>query len=431
MYYYANIYLGSKLQQLKVAFSTAATTSVINAKDCQGCTTAGFDFVQSFSIHKVLAKHISYHIGGYIAQGVLVQDDLKLDTKSNFSLKQFPFLLVNEWQQSPFEKVDGVIGLSRQYLTVDGNNSGSQLVDTLYESGQIERKIFSIHYGPEGSEIQFGGYDSSKILAGSSLKFLKTPYAKEWQVSVSAIKLGEGPTFPNGAKRAYYFDSKPAYLDSFSPYIQVPRSGGIQLYSLILHEIQYEVVDGLLMGPCDKSLYDTVSLYVNDKYYITLTPDSFVLDIGQGDKCFLPFRYNNEDHWVLGEPFFRNYYSVYDVQKGIIGVAPSANSPNASITEGEVPGDKLPDLHDPRQDSAAARKKLPNPQDPLGVLSFVFGRGSHGKGSSTNGKDGLWTSIATAVSFLVLVCSCCCLCAGGCAYISYQGNRYAEQGPGL
>lgn len=125
--------------------------------------------------------------------------------------------------------------------------------------------------------------------------------------------MGEDGTFPNGAKSAYSFASKPAKLDSFSPYIQVPRTGGIQLYSMILHQIQYEVVDGLLMGPCDKSQYSSVSLYVNDQFYLTLTPDSFVLDIGQGDKCFLPFRVNQQDHWVLGEPFFRSFYSVFDM----------------------------------------------------------------------------------------------------------------------
>lgn len=49
---------------------------------------------------------------------------------------------------------------------------------------------------------------------------------------------------------------------------------------MILHEIKYEVMDGLLMGPCDLSKYSTISLFVNDKYYFKLTPDAYVLDIG-------------------------------------------------------------------------------------------------------------------------------------------------------
>lgn len=327
------------------------------------------------------------------------------------------------------------MGLSRQYLTTDGDNSGSQLLDALYDSGQIGKKVFSVHYDSLGSQLELGGYNSSKIAPGSALKFIKTPYAKEWQMSISGLKVGSKPAFPNGAKAAYHFESKPAYLDSFSPYIQVPKSGGTQLYALILHEIEYEVVDGLLMGPCDTSKYDSVSLFINDEYYFQLTPESFVLDIGQGDKCFLPFLHNNEDYWVLGEPFFRNYYSVYDVQKGLIGVAPSVDYPGASIDRGQAPGDELPNLRPAGADAAEGRKKLPDMNDPFSVIAYLFkqavaavsGKPSSPQNSDNNQED-TWTGIATLVSLVVLICSCCCLCAGTIAYFSYEGERYLDTG---
>jgi len=147
MYYYTSLYMGTDKQKLNVAFSTASTITVINSKNCQGCQShTGFDFSNSFSIHKVLDKHVKYEIGGESAEGLLVMDDMKFSENSNYTLKQFPFLLVNKWQQSVFEKVDGIMGLSRQYITTNGHNSGSQLLDSLYESGQIEKKTFSIHY---------------------------------------------------------------------------------------------------------------------------------------------------------------------------------------------------------------------------------------------------------------------------------------------
>ena len=61
---------------------------MINSKECTGCARAtGFDFMKSFSIHKVVDKHLRYLIGGYLAQGVLVQDDLKLTRQSAFTIK--------------------------------------------------------------------------------------------------------------------------------------------------------------------------------------------------------------------------------------------------------------------------------------------------------------------------------------------------------
>jgi hypothetical protein len=71
-------------------------------------------------------------------------------------------------------------------------------------------------------------------------------------------------------------------------------------------------------------------------------PESFVIDIGVRGKCFIPFTYNNEDAFVLGEPFFRNFYSVFDDTKGLVGVAPSINYVHSSIMEGIVPNDELP-----------------------------------------------------------------------------------------
>ena len=182
----------------------------------------------------------------------------------------------------------------------------------------------------------------SKIAPGYSLRYIKTPYDRLWKFTINAFKVGDKPKFPNGAKNSFNMDTKVAYLDSFSPYIYVPKNGGVEIFSKILHEITYTMVDGLLMGPCDKSKYDTISLFINDRYYFKLSPESYVLDIGYGDKCFLPFQYNQEDYWVLGEPFFRNFYTVFDAQKGIIGIAPSANVSQASIFEGVVPTDDLP-----------------------------------------------------------------------------------------
>jgi hypothetical protein len=43
------------------------------------------------------------------------------------------------------------------------------------------------------------------------------------------------------------------------------------------------------MGPCDVNKYDSISLFVNDRYYLKMVPESFVIDIGNRDKCFIPF----------------------------------------------------------------------------------------------------------------------------------------------
>jgi hypothetical protein len=134
------------------------------------------------------------------------------------------------------------------------------------------------------------------------------------------------------------------------------------------------------------SLYNEISLFLNDRYYVKLVPESFVIDIGRVDRCFLPFTYNTEDNWIIGEPFFRSFYTVFDDSKGLIGVTPSINYVHSSITEGIVPNDPLhvpghvnPDAVIPK------REKLPSMGDPMAVLSYVKDKAA----SFIFGSDGL------------------------------------------
>lgn len=50
-----------------------------------------------------------------------------------------------------------------------------------------------------------------------------------------------------------------------------------------------------------------------------------MLNIGHANLCFLPFQYNDVDEFVLGEPFFRAFYTVFDDTKGVVGFGPSVN----------------------------------------------------------------------------------------------------------
>jgi hypothetical protein len=103
------------------------------------------------------------------------------------------------------------------------------------------------------------------------------------------------------------------------------------------------------MGPCDLSLYQSINLFINDRFYVRLVPESYVIDIGHPGRCFLPFSFNQEDAYVLGEPFFRNFYSVFDDSRGIVGIAPSVNFVHAGVVEGIVPNDEMPHTRTPEE----------------------------------------------------------------------------------
>lgn len=196
--------------------------------------------------------------------------------------------------------------------------------------------MFAVHFDSEyGSQIEFGSYNESLAYNSAPFTFIKTPYAKRWTVTIDAFKVTDDELFANGAKNAFYLEeSKVAVLDTFSPFIMLPKSAATQIFSKLLHGIKYRSEDGMLLGPCDKTQYHNISLFINDQYYFKLTPDAYVVDVGHEDVCFVNMQYNDVDEWVLGEPFFRSFYSVFDDDQGIVGFAPSIFSPESAIFEG-------------------------------------------------------------------------------------------------
>lgn len=263
MQYYTKMYIGSKKQEIKVAFDTMTPISLINSFNCAGCNTdneegRGFYYQRSTTIRKISDQKVNFQIEGGVAKGVLVSDDIYLDKDDDKSaVKEFPFLLVNQWEQNKFETTQGILGLSKTFYKQSGESTGPAFLNFLYEKGVVNDRVFAVHfdyYG--GSTVEFGGYSIEKIIPNVPLTYLELMYSKYWQLSVSAIRIGEKPKFDNGSPAAYYFPEKIAILDTFSPYIRLPRTLGTALFSEIFHNTaDIRVENDLLMGPCNLGLY--------------------------------------------------------------------------------------------------------------------------------------------------------------------------------
>lgn len=378
MQYYTKMYIGSDKQEIKVAFDTMTPVSMVNSWNCLGCNDdneegKGFQYQKSTSIRKISTQKVSFDIEGATAKGVLVSDTfwVNKDDEST-SVKEFPFILVNEWTQTRFETTQAVIGLSKTYYAANGESSGPSFLNFLYERGAVNSRVFAVHFDHfGGSTVEFGGYSPEKIVPNVPLTYLELAYKPTWELRINAIRIGEKPTFPNGAMSAFYFPEKIAILDTFSPYISLPSSLASQLYSKIFHEVdEIHLENDLLLGPCDVSKYQSLNLFVNDRYYVKLVPESFVVDIGVRGKCFVPIRFNDDDAFILGEPFFRNFYSVFDDTKGILGIAPSINFVHSSVFEGMVPNDELDYPHaTPKNDNS---QTLQPQKKPSGVFDAII-----------------------------------------------------------
>lgn len=275
-----------------------------------------------------------------------------------------------------------------------------------------------------------GGYSTEKIVPHTPLIYLDTPFASTWQLKISGFRVGDKPTFNNGATSAFNIDTKVAYLDSFSPYFKLPSSCAPEIFAKFFHEVtDISKQDELLMGPCDMSMYSPLHLFVNDQYYLKIMPESYVIDIGIRGRCFLPFMFHKEDSFILGEPFFRNFYSVFDDSQGLFAIAPSINFAHSTIIEGEKPQEALPQPgKKQKQQQRENLKQIPTWSDPIGMISYMITTISDylaGRKSSYQSSNSATTTMAIEliVVFSVIGCSSCCCCLVG-GYLIYQFLRF-------
>lgn len=63
--YYTKLYVGSLKAEVKVAFDTMSTISLINSSNCQGCVegSTGFEYQRSYTIRKVNDQKTEVKIG--------------------------------------------------------------------------------------------------------------------------------------------------------------------------------------------------------------------------------------------------------------------------------------------------------------------------------------------------------------------------------
>ena len=88
--------------------------------------------------------------------------------------------------------------------------------------------MFAIHFDDFGGALlQLGGYDQSKIAPGKQLQYLEAPYSNEWKLSINAFRVTDKPKFPNGSASAFFFPEFEAVIDTFSPYIKLPKAIGV------------------------------------------------------------------------------------------------------------------------------------------------------------------------------------------------------------
>lgn len=77
-----------------------------------------------------------------------------------------------------------------------------------------------------------------------------------------------------------------------------------------------------------------------DNYWIEFKPEDYVLDFSEmhdGSICIVGFLPNTGDYWLVGDNFFRGYYTIHDSPNNRIGLVPHSFSEKLPLEYVESP----------------------------------------------------------------------------------------------
>jgi hypothetical protein len=311
--YYGKVTVGS--QDFNIIFDTGSSNFFVPNKDCASTTCKNhnlFDPAKSKTF-KFAGNPWSIKFGIGSASGISGIDDIKI---GDFIAKQQVFGLANEMSDDNKDFVpDGVLGLAFDNMNTMNTTT---LVSALAEKNEI-KPIFGFHlshasnFDDQGT-FTLGGVDESKFTG--KINFNKIIYPTPttrglWQINVDDAIVDDQPIS---------FIGRSAIIDTGTSNVLVPESDAAQIHNLI-PGATYVSNSKLYIIPTNST--SIVSLKFGGITYPIPTKDLCILPVDPFHciSTILPIKILDATTWLVGVPFLKNVYSVYDMKNKSVGFA--------------------------------------------------------------------------------------------------------------
>ncbi|KAF8938171.1 hypothetical protein BGZ47_008686 [Haplosporangium gracile] len=336
--YSGTILLGNNpSQSFKVVFDTGSDMVVITSDECQGTHCDEMAHYTCTSCTKTpYSYNISYGDGTWgsgpiIADtvsigGLIIHDQQILDiTRSGLDLSSYG------------PGISGLVGLMPNSPVL---NAVSPL-ETISKDKLLDMNVFSVYLAPslkqsQGGSFLFGGIDTTKFVG--PLNYVPVSMASGvregmWYVDADNAYAGDMPV------KGY--TESPWLFDTGTSFIAVPTSFAAAFHANIPGST-YSTTDGIYILPCQGTKSFGVS-FNGIKYEVPYS--DYVAAAGDGSSLCVSLIMPHGDYemYILGDPFLRQVYSVYDFTPGArrIGIA-QLDVRNASLGKEGLSGEAVP-----------------------------------------------------------------------------------------
>jgi len=311
--YYGTVTLGTPAQSFTVIYDTGSSNLWVPSKSCTNCKKTGDKYDSSKSSSYVKnGEAFALQYGTGSCKGFLSSDATGIGgvTIKNFTFGEVTTEAADVFGAAPF---DGILGLGPAKAAID---KVPMPMDQMVAQKLIDHNVFSFYLSSNettGSTLVLGGTDPSYYTGD----FTYVPVAKAaallpyWLVSASDIKVGGTST-----KQCNWLIGCEMVVDTGTSVIAGPPKGAQALISQI----------GNVTEDCSNvHTLPTISFTFGGKDF-ELGPEFYVIrakDDSGKEQCQLGIEGVNAGVpiWILGDPFLRKYYTVWDAEQHRVGFA--------------------------------------------------------------------------------------------------------------
>jgi len=321
--YFGPISIGTPPQTFKVIYDTGSSNLWIPSSKCNGAifpackNHSKFDSSKS-STYTADGTRLILPYGSGICSGTLGLDTVGW---GNYSIPNATFGEITiepgqVWIESPF---DGIVGLAYPTIAMPAQNPPPPPFDDLMKMGVLAKNEFSFflstqHDSPKQSSAFILGGTDTKYYSGSFSYFKAQKYEglmAYWLIHGSDIEIG-GTSLGSCKDVVGHCNF---VVDTGTSILTGPHTK----INPILEKI------GNVSSTCDGVDKLPIITFVFGGQKFPLGPEFYVIKLADGNggyECEIGIQALDQlGLWILGDPFLRKYYSVFDRQSNRVGFA--------------------------------------------------------------------------------------------------------------
>ena len=337
IYYIGPVVIGT--QTFQVIYDTGSNMLWVPSSTC-GSTCASRTLYTGSYTSANQQMDLTYGSGSVTGTMVYASVTFADETLSSFKIGLASNVGFPGFSSSEF---DGILGLAWPSLNADLNVPA--IVPTMYSSNLIPNNLFTIYLNSDGTngELNVGEIDPSRYQG--DIRYMPLTLKLWWTVNLIDVTLNNAAV-TSTSKYSTIIDSGTSLI--IGPDDQViALMNSIQ--SVSGKNVYYDSSSAIYAVYCTDvtalpSMTFTLAGSDNQMYQFTMPAAAYIVSSLSSNPAICPLGIQGSGsisslsstsiNWILGDPFLRSFYTVYDYEESRIGVAVAYPSSGTA-----VPGD--------------------------------------------------------------------------------------------